>query len=130
MTFALTIAQVPQGRACLQSLKLDSPLEKFLVFAHHKNLLDAVERACNQKGADYIRIDGTLDTKKRQPLVNKFQEDDTCRVAILSIKAAGVGLTLTAASHVIFAELYWIPGVQPPTSSTRMPSSLCLQPKR
>jgi SWI/SNF-related matrix-associated actin-dependent regulator of chromatin subfamily A-like protein 1 len=95
---------------CLQSSKLDSEIDKFLVFAHHKNLLDAVERACNQKGAHYIRIDGQLATNKRQKLVNDFQDDASCRVAILSIKAAGVGLTLTAASHVIFAELYWIPG--------------------
>lgn len=100
----------------LQCSKLDSQIDKFLVFAHHKNVLDAVERACNQKGAEYIRIDGQLATNKRQQLVNKFQDETSCRVAILSIKAAGVGLTLTAASHVIFAELYWIPGVVLPSA--------------
>lgn len=114
---------------CLQSSKLDSEIDKFLVFAHHKNLLDAVERACNQKGADYIRIDGQLATNKRQQLVNKFQDDASCRVAILSIKAAGVGLTLTAASHVIFAELYWIPGTRPSVDATRDTSSQFLDTK-
>eukprot|EP01126_Amoeba_proteus_P050619 TRINITY_DN599_c0_g1_i15.p1 TRINITY_DN599_c0_g1~~TRINITY_DN599_c0_g1_i15.p1 ORF type:complete len:249 (+),score=71.85 TRINITY_DN599_c0_g1_i15:428-1174(+) len=40
-----------------------------------------------------------------------FQEDLDCKVALLSLMAAGVGLTLTSASLVIFAEMYWSPGV-------------------
>merc|ERR550537_698125 len=43
-------------------------------------------------------------------MVNRFQEEETCRVALLSITACGEGLTLTAAGLVIFAELYWVPG--------------------
>ena len=39
-----------------------------------------------------------------------MQEDPSTRVAVLSIKAAGAGLTLTAASTVIFGELSWTPG--------------------
>merc|ERR1712157_395002 len=46
----------------------------------------------------------------RSGLVQKFQENEVYRAAILSIKAAGVGLTLTAASLVIMAELDWTPG--------------------
>jgi SWI/SNF-related matrix-associated actin-dependent regulator 1 of chromatin subfamily A len=42
--------------------------------------------------------------------VKQFQTDDTCRIAVLSITAAGTGLTFTAANCVIFAELYWNPG--------------------
>ena len=58
----------------------------------------------------YIRIDGSTDSRDRDGLRKKFQEDKECRIAILSIKAAGTGLTLTAASTVIFAELSWVPG--------------------
>lgn len=43
--------------------------------------------------------------------MNSFQEDDRIKVALLSITAAGVGLTLTAASTVVFAELHWTPGM-------------------
>ena len=46
----------------------------------------------------------------RQELCDQFQNDDLCRAAVLSITAAGVGLTLHAASCVIFAELFWNPG--------------------
>ncbi|KAF7477596.1 Hypothetical predicted protein [Marmota monax] len=58
----------------------------------------------------YIRIDGSVPSSERIHLVNQFQNDPDTRVAILSIQAAGQGLTFTAASHVVFAELYWDPG--------------------
>merc|ERR1719464_1581577 len=57
-----------------------------------------------------MRIDGTTQASKRLELVKKFQEDPSCRIALLSITACGEGLTLTAAGLVIFAELFWVPG--------------------
>ncbi|KFM27269.1 SWI/SNF-related matrix-associated actin-dependent regulator of chromatin subfamily A-like protein 1 [Auxenochlorella protothecoides] len=84
---------------------------KFLAFAHHTCMLDAIEHECNRrKGLRFIRIDGSTQTSDRQRLVNSFQENADVQVAILSIKAAGVGLTLTAASTVVFAEMTWTPG--------------------
>lgn len=59
----------------------------------------------------FIRIDGRTPPAARQEYVNKFQQDDSCKVAVLSILAAGVGITLTAASTVVFAEMHWTPGV-------------------
>ena len=58
-----------------------------------------------------IRIDGSSPTHERHASVEKFQSDETVRVAVLSILAAGVGITLTAASTVVFAEMHWTPGV-------------------
>lgn len=58
----------------------------------------------------FIRIDGKTPPSDRSRLVNLFQDDDSVRVAILSIRAAGVGLTLTAASTVVFGEMTWTPG--------------------
>lgn len=85
--------------------------EKFLIFAHHTCLLDAIEHSCNRKkDCKYIRIDGNTPSHSRANLVDSFQNDDSVRVAILSIRAAGVGLTLTAASTVVFAEMTWTPG--------------------
>jgi hypothetical protein len=90
-----------------------SSTQKVLVFAHHKAVLDAMENtvAKELKGAGHIRIDGAVESLERASRVKKFQTCSSVRVAILSMTAAGVGLTLTAASTVMFAELHWTPGV-------------------
>lgn len=80
---------------------------QFLVFCYHKNLMNAIEQACDGKA---MRIDGDTATELRHQYVKEFQEGKY-QVAVLSMLAAGTGITLTAASHVIFAELYWVPGV-------------------
>ncbi|XP_029307154.1 LOW QUALITY PROTEIN: DNA annealing helicase and endonuclease ZRANB3 [Cottoperca gobio] len=91
-------------------MMLEAPQLKFLVFAHHLTMLQACTEAAIEAKAAYIRIDGSVPSSERIHLVHKFQSDPETRVAILSIQAAGQGLTFTAASHVVFAELYWNPG--------------------
>ena len=87
--------------------RLESSKEPFLVFAHHQVMLDTIEE--NLQIDDYIRIDGNVNKEKRQEAVDKFQEGGV-RVALLSIMAAGTGLTLTRAHLVVFSEMYWCPG--------------------
>lgn len=59
----------------------------------------------------YIRIDGKTSSEERKYVCDQFQNENKYRVAVLSICAANSGLTLTAAKLVVFAELYWNPGV-------------------
>ena len=84
---------------------------KFLIFAHHTEILDAIEEVIINDKIDYIRIDGKVPVDKRQDLVNKFQNEEDCLVAILSITACATGLTLTKASTVVFAELHFTPSI-------------------
>ena len=58
-----------------------------------------------------IKIDGKTQSKVRQEYVNKFQTTESCQVALLSITAANSGITLTQANLVVFAELFWNPGI-------------------
>uniref|UniRef100_A0A8C4Q9K5 Zinc finger, RAN-binding domain containing 3 n=1 Tax=Eptatretus burgeri TaxID=7764 RepID=A0A8C4Q9K5_EPTBU len=83
---------------------------KLLVFAHHLVMLKACTEAVVENKVQYVCIDGRVPSSERAHLVKKFQSDPEVRVAILSIKAAGQGLTFTAAEHIVFAELYWDPG--------------------
>ncbi|XP_028086599.1 SWI/SNF-related matrix-associated actin-dependent regulator of chromatin subfamily A-like protein 1 isoform X1 [Camellia sinensis] len=83
---------------------------KFLIFAHHQPMIDSIYQFLQKKRVGCIRIDGGTPAASRQALVTDFQEKDAIKAAVLSIKAGGVGLTLTAASTVIFAELSWTPG--------------------
>lgn len=84
---------------------------KFLIFAHHKSVMDGIETFAKQKKVEYIRIDGSVSIDKRHERVQAFQYDQRVRVAILSITACSQGLTLTAASTVVFAELTWTPSI-------------------
>lgn len=84
---------------------------KFLIFAHHQVMLNAIEDIVKKKNLKYIRIDGSTTSDQRKYFISKFQFDDSYVCAILSITAANAGITLTAASLVLFAELHWNPSV-------------------
>lgn len=81
--------------------------EKIVVFAHHHEVIDTIAEAL---GDIVVRLDGRMPMKDRQVSIDRFQEDESVRVFVGGIHAAGVGITLTRASHVIFAELDWVPG--------------------
>lgn len=49
--------------------------------------------------------------QERHAAFSRFQNDDSVRCAVLSVTACGMGITLTAASDVVFAELHWTPAV-------------------
>ncbi|WP_037588189.1 SNF2-related protein [Stenoxybacter acetivorans] len=87
--------------------------EKVLVFTQFKemgNLL--VQMIGNQFGEIPMFLHGGCSVKKRQEMVDCFQNSRADKIFILSLKAAGTGLNLTAASHVIHYDLWWNPAVE------------------
>jgi len=80
--------------------------EKVIVFAHHKVMIDALIRAFGSKA---VKIDGSTPQKERMEAINRFQNDPNTQFFIGSILACGTGITLTASSFVLFAELDWVP---------------------
>lgn len=56
-----------------------------------------------------VMISGSDNAERRMQAVDRFQNDPEVRVAICNIIAGGVGITLTAATHVIFQDLDWVP---------------------
>lgn len=81
--------------------------DKVLLFAHHHDVVDSLVAGLQEYGA--VSLTGRESQEQRQQAVDRFQNDPSCRVFIGSIGAAGVGLTLTAAQTVLFAELAWRP---------------------
>lgn len=84
----------------------DGGVDKLVVMAHHRDVVEGIQAAF--ENAVLVHGDVTLDA--RQAAVDRFQTDPTCQVFVGTIIAAGVGLTLTAASTVVFGELDWVPG--------------------
>ncbi len=87
---------------------------KLVLFNHHKDALYATREALSQAGIKSVALTGDMTgpagMAARQRAVDDFQGDPSVRVFCGTIDAAGVGLTLTAASHVVFGELAWVPG--------------------
>jgi SWI/SNF-related matrix-associated actin-dependent regulator of chromatin subfamily A-like protein 1 len=82
-------------------------VEKVVVFAHHTDIIDALMSSLAEHQP--VRVTGADSPEARHRSVDQFQNDPACRVFIGNIRAAGVGLTLTAASRVIFVESSWTP---------------------
>jgi SWI/SNF-related matrix-associated actin-dependent regulator of chromatin subfamily A-like protein 1 len=81
--------------------------EKLAVFCTHKTVVNSLM----EKFPDVsVKIDGSVSGKNRQKAVDDFQTDDKIRLFIGNIQAAGVGITLTAASSVAIIEFPWTPG--------------------
>lgn len=81
--------------------------QKVVVFAYHTEIIDAL---CDElKAFDPVQITGRDSAKARHAAVHKFQTDPKCRVFVGNYVAAGVGVTLTAASRVVFVESSWVP---------------------
>jgi SNF2 family DNA or RNA helicase len=81
-----------------------------LVFSQWTSLLDLVEPHLLSHGISFSRIDGS--TLNRAELVEQFQRTDGPQVMLLSLKAGGLGLTLTAADHVYILDPWWNPAVE------------------
>lgn len=83
---------------------------KVLVFSQWTSFLDLIEPALADNRWAYTRLDGS--TPDRQAVVDRFQDPDGPPVMLLSLKAGGTGLTLTAADHVVLMDPWWNPAVE------------------
>jgi len=87
--------------------------EKTLIFSQYVETLDCLSRIIKKElGEAVIIYHGGLDQEKRAKLVNSFQNDPAARIMLISLKAGGLGLNLTAASRVIHYDLWYNPAVE------------------
>ncbi len=90
-----------------------SKQEKMLVFTQFREVTGPL---CDFLGSVFGRpglvLHGEIDVKKRKDLVRRFQEDESVGFFVLSLKAGGSGLNLTAASHVVHFDRWWNPAVE------------------
>lgn len=78
---------------------------KVLIFVNFLNALELIGNKLEEQGIDYISMSGS--TKNRQQLVERFQNDSSCKVFLLTLKTGGTGLNLTAADMVFIFDPWW-----------------------
>lgn len=87
--------------------------EKMLVFTQFRETTEPLAAFLgNIFGREGLVLHGGTPVGKRRELVKRFQEDEQCPFFVLSLKAGGTGLNLTAASHVIHFDRWWNPAVE------------------
>jgi hypothetical protein len=101
---ATALAKVPALLDHLLALE-----DEVVVMAHHRDVVAALAEGLRAKGNAVVTLTGEDSTVERDRAVQCFQAG-SARYFVGTIKAAGVGLTLTQSSHVVFAELDWVPG--------------------
>src|SRR5690606_1806184 len=85
---------------------------KALIFSQFLGMLSLIRRELEQLNIPYVYFDGSTSTTERERAIQKFQKEDDCRVFLISLKAGGVGLNLTAADYVYIVDPWWNPAVE------------------
>ncbi|KAI9583919.1 hypothetical protein GQX74_010254 [Glossina fuscipes] len=111
LKFYAQTAEVKKRAVCSYLKKIVKEQKKFIVFAHHRVMLDAISDSFNALHVMHIRIDGSTSQQDRGCYVDQFQKNIDCQVAVLSLGSCNSGITLTAADLIIFAELTWNPTI-------------------
>ncbi len=93
--------------------EIASRQEKVLVFTQFREMTEPIASFLgNVFGRDGLILHGGTAVKKRKSLIDQFQREGGPPFFVLSLKAGGTGLTLTAASHVIHFDRWWNPAVE------------------
>ncbi|XP_010475184.1 PREDICTED: DNA repair protein RAD16 [Camelina sativa] len=85
---------------------------KAIVFSQFTSFLDLINYTLGKCGVSCVQLVGSMTMAARDTAINKFKDDPDCRVFLMSLKAGGVALSLTVASHVFMMDPWWNPAVE------------------
>ncbi len=101
------VDKIPDAIDHIKALMEEHP--KVVVMCHHRDVLEAIAGGVSEFGV--VQLQGGDSEEHKQKAIDMFQNMPEIRVFMGSIRAAGVGITLTAASLLLFVELDWVPGI-------------------
>lgn len=85
---------------------------KTVVFSQWTSFLDLIEPHLEQRGIKFVRIDGKMNSVKRDNSINLFSNEPSCTVLLASLSVCSVGLNLVAANQAILADSWWAPAIE------------------
>ncbi|KAL0457032.1 UNVERIFIED_CONTAM: DNA repair protein B [Sesamum latifolium] len=97
---------------CLEHIRNSHSGEKSIIFSQWTSFLDLLEIPLKRRNFGFLRFDGKLAQKQREKILHEFAETKHKRILLMSLKAGGVGLNLTAASNVFLMDPWWNPAVE------------------
>jgi non-specific serine/threonine protein kinase len=85
---------------------------KVLIFSQFLGMLALVKEKLQAEKIPFVYFDGSTSPTERENAIQQFQQEESCRVFLISLKAGGVGLNLTAADYVYIVDPWWNPAVE------------------
>ncbi|TGO66224.1 hypothetical protein BOTNAR_0065g00100 [Botryotinia narcissicola] len=92
--------------------KFQNEGEKTIIFSQFVTFLDLLQVPLGEKGWKCERYDGSINSKRRDEAIKRFQDKPDCNIMLISLKAGNAGLNLTAASRVIILDPFWNPFIE------------------
>lgn len=83
--------------------------EKVVVIGKHRQALELISKGLDSSAIPTVKVDGSTSMKKRSRWIDEFQRSEDPKVFVGQVNACGVGITLTRANHIVFAEQSWVP---------------------
>jgi non-specific serine/threonine protein kinase len=106
----------PQGSVKIEELVREvtenAGNHKLLVFSQFTEMLQLIKTEFEKAGISYCYLDGSTALNKRKEEVTRFQEDESIKAFLISLKAGGVGLNLTVADYVYLVDPWWNPAAE------------------
>lgn len=113
-------AGAPSGKLDLLFEIIDQAVDgghKTLVFSQFTGMLDLIQAGLAERGLSLVRLDGSTSVARRGKLVDRFNSDPGISTFLISLKAGGTGLNLTAADTVIHVDPWWNPAAEDQASA-------------
>ncbi|KAI3886869.1 hypothetical protein MKX03_037179 [Papaver bracteatum] len=85
---------------------------KSIVFSQWTSFLDLLQIPLSRSNISFVRLDGTLSQQQREKVIKQFSEENDIMVLLMSLKAGGVGINVTAASNAFVLDPWWNPAVE------------------
>jgi SNF2 family DNA or RNA helicase len=105
-------AEPAKIKELMRRLKEITPFHKVLVFSSFTGFLGLIRQQLEKSHLGYAYLDGKTKEDQRRKMVDLFQNDDHTRVFLISLKAGGTGLNLTAAEYVFLVDPWWNPAAE------------------
>ena len=96
----------------LHEMTEKDPAAKAIVFSQFVSFLDLLEHRIQLAGIKVVKLNGGMSVAQRDAVLNSFKDDFNTRVILISLKAGGVALNLTVASHIYLMDPWWNPAAE------------------
>ena len=104
----LDLPPSPKVEALLRFIEMEmKPDEKGVIFSNFTSFLDLIEPTLKEHGITFTRLDGSMSAEKRLEAMSQFDDDDGPRMILCSMKAAGLGISLTRGNFAFMMDPWW-----------------------